>query len=237
MLPIQSFPIYTVILPSTDKEINFRPFLVGEEKTLLLAKQSDNILTMLNSLKSVIDNCVISDHNIDDFATFDIEFLFTQIRAKSVGEVVSIIFKCSECTDKKAKVKINLDLTTIKVNKDITHTKIIPLFDDVGIVMKYPSIDIINELNKLSVTDINSTINIIKKCVDYIYNKDEIFYKKDIKAPELDKFIDSLTRAQFLKVKGFFDTMPKLVHDINYECPICKKKHKTKLEGLDAFFS
>lgn len=236
-LPVISAPTYEVIVPSTKETIKYRPFLVKEEKALLIAQQSENPITMVNTLKGVIKSCTLDKIDVDTLAIFDIEYLFAQIRAKSVGENVSLIFKCDTCDDEKARVKREIDLTTLAVNFPEGHQKNIQLFGDVGVMMKYPSIDIVNEFENIEENDIETIFKIICKCVDFIYDGDEIHYTKDQKLSDVEQFINNLTQEQFKELQKFFETMPKLKHDIEYDCPVCSKHHNVSLEGLDGFFS
>ena len=144
-LPKQSTPIYTTKIPSTDKVIKYRPFLVKEEKSLLIAQQSEDSTVMVDTLKAIVKDCVQDKIEVEDLAMFDMEYLLLQIRAKSIGEIAELIFACDVCEDPKAKVKINIDLTKIQIVKDPKHNKKINLFGDVGVVMKYPSITDINK--------------------------------------------------------------------------------------------
>ena len=148
-LPIQNTPVYTIKIPSTKKEIKFRPFLVKEEKALLVAQQSEDTQVMLDTLKEILRNCIKTPIEVDELALFDIEYIFSQIRAKSVGEVVELIVRCDKCPeeDEKARVKLTFDLTKLNVTFPEGHNKKIALFDDVGVVMKYPSLEIMNDLS------------------------------------------------------------------------------------------
>jgi hypothetical protein len=236
-LPINSTPIYTLTIPSTKKEIKYRPFLIKEEKSLLIAQQSEDTGVMVDSLKEVIKSCVQDKTiNVDAFATFDLEYVFTQIRARSVGEVIDLTLKCDACTDENASATVKIDLLKLKVQTPENHTTKIELFDDVGITMKYPTMDVVKKLESLNTNDIDSVFNIVVECIDYIYNSTEVFAAKDQSKTELMDFLNNLTSDQFEKVQSFFETMPKLSHAIDYTCPVCKKEHHKVLEGLNSFF-
>lgn len=236
-LPIIAAPTYEVTVPSTQEKIKYRPFLVREEKALLIAQQSEDATTMINTLKSVIKSCTMDAVDVDSLAIFDIEFLFSQIRARSVGEIVSLVFKCDTCTDDKATVMKDIDLTALKVDFPAGHEKNVVLFGDVGVVMKYPNIDIINEFENLKEDDVETIFKIICKCIDYIYSGEEIFYTKEQKLEEVETFVNNLTQDQFKELQKFFETMPKLKQNVEYNCPLCGKHHEVSLEGLDGFFS
>lgn len=236
-LPVQNTPIYTTVIPSTKESIKFRPFLVKEQKTLLLAQQSEDINVMADTLKDVIRLCVKSNIDVEKLAIFDLEYIFSQIRAKSVGENVELLFSCDDCTDEKARVKISIDLTKLKVETDPLHQTKLDLFDDVGIVMKYPSINVLNVLEKYGVdAEIDLVFDIVCQCIDYIYDSKEVYRADEQTKEELTTFVNNLTTDQFNKIESFFETMPKLRQKVNYTCPMCSKEHNKVLEGLNSFF-
>jgi hypothetical protein len=235
-LPLNVTPSYQLEVPSTGQKVNYRPFLIKEEKALLIAQQSEDPKVMVESLKEVIKSCVKDDLDVNVLALFDLEYIFTQIRAKSVGEVVELIFPCDTCTDENAKTKVSLDLTKIQVVKSAEHQNTIPLFGDVGVMMKYPNMDTLQKLESLDVTDFNTIFSIVAECIEAIYNNEEVFYTKDQTKEEVLEFLGNLTSEQFGKVQKFFETMPKMKQDVEYKCPVCNKEHKKTLEGLQSFF-
>jgi hypothetical protein len=235
-LPKQSTPIYSVIIPSTDERIRFTPFLVKQEKSLLIAQQSEDTIIMLDTLKSIIEECVIDKIDISSLAMFDIEYLMLQLRARSMGEIVELLFSCDVCDDPKAKVQISFDLTNIQVKKDPIHSKLIKLFDNVGVMMKYPGINDIKKYETLDLENIDNIFTLIINSIDYIYDDKEVFHSKDQTKEELHDFINNLTQLQFQKLREFFETMPKLRQDVRYTCPVCKLDHNKYLEGIDTFF-
>lgn len=235
-LPIRSTPTYNLTIPSSGKKVKYRPFLVKEEKALLIAQQSEDPVVMIDTIKDIIKSCVQEELDVDSLATFDIEYIFAQIRAVSVGEMVDLIFYCDTCTDEKAKVQVQFDLTKLKVEKSKDHTNNIKLYDGIGIVMKYPNIETITKLQNLDNAGIEQIFSIILDCVDYIYNSDQMFYAKDYHREELQKFLDSMTGEEFIKVQNFFETMPKIKQDVEYDCPVCGKHHHKVLEGIQSFF-
>ncbi len=235
-LPKQNTAIYTTTLPSTEKKVKFRPFLVKEEKALLIAQQSEDKNVMVDTLKTIIKDCVIDKIDIDSLAMFDLEYLLLQIRAKSIGEIAELVFSCDVCEDPKAKVKIAFDLTQIKVTKDPNHTKKINLFDDVGIVMQYPNIDEITTFSDLNLDNIESVFDLIIDSIEYIYDGNEIYHTKEQPKSEVEDFINNLTQQQFKLIENFFETMPKLRQDVKYTCPICAKVHNKYIEGIESFF-
>ena len=239
-LPLNSTPVYTLTVPSTEKQVKYRPFLIKDEKALMIAQQSEDAKAMLNTLKSVIRSCLdIKGQeaiDVDSLATFDLEYIFTQIRAKSVGERVELFLKCDTCEDEKAVTQVNLDLTQLKVEKNPDHTSKINLYDDVGIVLKYPSLELITQLENLDTENVEQMFDVVVECIDYIYTSTEVFHAKEQTKDELREFLNNMTSEQFAKVQQFFETMPRLKKDIDYKCPVCGKEHHKVLEGLQSFF-
>jgi hypothetical protein len=238
-LPMMSAPTYTMVVPSSGVSVKFRPFLVKEEKALLIAQQSEDIGVMIQTLKGIINTCVLDTLDVDKLATFDLEYMFTQIRAKSVGEIIELIFPCDIDhgeDNEKARVKVSIDLTTLVVEKDPNHNNKINLFGDVGVVMKYPTMDVMKRLENLDTNDLDKVFSVVADSIDYIYQGEEIFYGKEQKHEELLQFLNNLTSEQFVKVQQFFATMPKIKKEIEYTCPVCQKHHRKMLEGMQSFF-
>jgi hypothetical protein len=235
-LPKMNAPLYNVTIPSSKKEVKFRPFLVKEEKSLLLAQQSEDPKVMINTLKSIIENCIVDDVDVDKLATFDYEYLFTQIRAKSVGEIVELLFLCDTCDDDKAKAQVNLDISKFKVEFPEGHDNKISLFDDVGIVMNNPTLATLDKLEKIKEGDVNSIFDVVADCMESVYTTEEVFNTKDQTKQEVIDFLENLTQEQFKKIESFFLTMPKLHQKVEYNCPVCNKHHVKTMEGLASFF-
>jgi hypothetical protein len=235
-LPMNNTPVYSLTIPSTGKEFKFRPFLVKEEKTLLIAQQSEDLGVMVDSLKGVIQSCAKTEIDINSLATFDLEYMFMQIRAKSVGEQVELFLKCDTCTDEKATSKVVIDLPSIKVDIPEGHNNDVNVFDDVHVVLKYPSLDILKKMEQTNLSDAEEIFNIVVGSIDKIYNTSEVFHAKDQTKGELLEFLENLTSEQFTKVQAFFETMPRLRKEIDYTCPVCNKKHDKVLEGMSSFF-
>jgi hypothetical protein len=235
-LPMMKAPLYNTIIPSNKKEVKFRPFLVKEEKALLLAQQSEDPKVMINTLKSIIQNCIVDDVDPDKLAIFDYEYLFTQIRAKSVGEIVELMFLCDTCTDDKAKAPVNLDISKFVVEFPEGHSNKIELFDDVGIMMKNPNIDTLEKLEQVNDGDVNAIFDVVADCMESVYTTEEVFNTKDQTKQEVLDFLENLTQEQFKKVENFFLTMPKLRQKVEYDCPVCNKHHVKTMEGLESFF-
>jgi Zn finger protein HypA/HybF involved in hydrogenase expression len=234
-LPQMNTPLYKINIPSTGKQITFRPFLVREEKALLLSQQSEDTDVMINTLKEVIRGCVKEPIDPDSLAIFDIEYLFTNIRAKSVGEVVELIFTCAHCEEKNNKVKLGVDLTQIPIIKDPKHTNRIELFDNVGVLMKYPNLNTFKKAEGQE-DDINSVMEVVIDCIDAIYNGDEMFYTKEQTREEVEEFVMNLTKNQFDKLEEFFVTIPKYRQEIEFDCPECHAHNSTVVEGPASFF-
>lgn len=238
-LPMMNTPTYSLVIPSTGDKVRYRPFLVKEEKALLIAQQSEDTEVMIESLKQVIGGCVLDKINVDDLATFDIEYIFTQIRAKSVGEIVELLFPCDEDHGEdqdKAKLKISIDISNLEVDFPEGHSKKIDLFGDVGVVMKYPSFNVMSKLENLDVTNVDNIFDVIASCIDIIYQGEEIYYAKEQSKEELLDFLYNLTNDQFVKLQQFFAKMPKISKTVEYNCPLCGKHHSVTLEGMQSFF-
>lgn len=238
-LPIMNTPTYNLVVPSTGEKIKYRPFLVKEEKALLIAQQSEDVEVMVDSLKQVIAGCVLDKIDVSSLATFDIEYIFTQIRAKSVGEIVELLFPCDEDHGEdqdKAKLKISIDLTNLQVEFPPEHSRKIELFGDVGVIMNYPSFDVMSKMENLNLEDVDAIFDVIASSIDMIYQGEEIHYAKEQSKEELLEFLYNLTNEQFAKLQHFFAKMPKISKTVEYNCPICAKHHSVTLEGMQSFF-
>lgn len=238
MLPTISSLTFHTTVPSTGKTVKFRPFVVKEQKELMISAQSEDINVMVNTLKSVIKTCVKDEIDLDKLAVFDLEYLFTQIRAKSTGEVSDLIFGCDTegCADNdKAKIKISIDLTNMKVDIPPEHTNKIQVYDNVGVVMKYPTIEILKNLENLN-TETEMMFDVILSSIDMVYDAENIYRAEDYTKDELIEFLDNMPTDGFKKIITFFETMPKLTYPIKYNCPVCKKEHNQNIEGLVNFF-
>jgi hypothetical protein len=235
-LPMNSTPVYNLEIPSTGQMVEFRPFLIKEEKALLIAQQSENPKVMVDTLKQVIRDCVKGDINVNNLAVFDLEYIFMQLRAKSVGESVELLLKCDTCEDEKAISPVRIDITQLKVEKLPEHTNKIDLFDDVGIALKYPSIETITKFDSIETENLDQIFDVVIDCVDYIYTTSEVFHAKEQTKQDLLDFLNNLSSDQFGKIQKFFETMPKLSKAIDYKCPVCGAEHHKVLEGISSFF-
>ena len=237
-LPKLNVPVYETVLPSTEKVIKYRPFLVKEEKVLLTAMEDGKTETIMNAVKQVLKNCIQSKIDLDQLPTFDLEFLFLRLRAKSVGEEVTIGLKpwgCpqnnGELCDKTTEVKVNLE--EVKVIKDEKHTSKIMLDDNVGIKMRYPDI---SKIDSDMGDNFETGMKMVKDSIDMIFTSEETHERDTISEKELEEFIDSLNTEQFGRIKEFFDTMPQLKHTAKYTCSTCGEEKETTITGLNSFF-
>ena len=231
-LPVINTPTYEMTVPSTKDTLVYRPFLVKEEKILLMAMEEDNEPHLNRALKRVVNNCTFQKVKVDKLPLFDLEYIFLRIRAKSVGEVAKLKLLCEDDGETYADVEINLE--EVEVDFPENHTDKIELTETVGIIMKYPQINIIGIPEGESST--KYLFDLIKESIASIYDGETIHERTDFSEKELDDFLESLTSEHFQKLQGFFDTMPRLRKEIKYKNPVTKKQNKTTLEGLNSFF-
>ena len=235
-LPKLNVPVYEAILPSTEKVIKYRPFLVKEEKLLLTAQESGED-AVLPAVKQIIKNCIQGEIDVDNMPIFDIEFLFLRLRAKSVGEEITIGLKPWGCPQNNGELckfttEVTINLEEIECVKDKKHTSKIMLDDKIGIMMKYPDISQIGI--KGSQTEMG--MKIIKNCINMIFTKEETHEKDSFTDKELDEFIDSLNSKQMENINNFFETMPTIKHTAKYTCKTCGEEKETTVQGLNSFF-
>jgi Ni,Fe-hydrogenase III small subunit len=238
-LPMLTSPTYTMVIPSTDTTVKYRPFLVKEEKALMIAQQSEDPAVMVETLKNVVKDCVLDKIDTSKLATFDLEYMFMQIRGKSVGETIDLILSCEEDhgeQNEKAKVPYTININEIQVIKNPEHTNKITLYGDVGVVMRYPTVQDLKKLQNLDDNDLDKIFDVVAVAIDYIYDGDQIYYAKDQKHEELLQFLGNLSSQQFIQIQKFFETMPKLTKQVEYDCPVCGKHHSKTLEGIQSFF-
>jgi hypothetical protein len=235
-LPKIEVPTYELTLPSEDKKIKYRPFLVREEKVLYIALETGQNKEMVNALKDVVGACTFDVLNVDRLPIFDIEYLFLQIRAKSVSEVTKFRAICPD--DGKTYVETEVDLTKVEVQVDDEHTNRIVLDTqrNLGLVLKYPTLKNYDVGRGLDNIEVDKVFNILIDCVDHIFEGDKIYPAKDTSKQELKEFIESLPQEAFNKIKSFFDTMPKLKHEIEVTNPNTNVTSKIVLTGIADFF-
>jgi hypothetical protein len=241
MLPKIDVPIYSLELISNKKIVNFRPFTVKEEKLFLMAMESKESETTINTIKQVINNCILDDIDINSLPIFDLEYIFLNLRAKSVGEDVKLRYKCNHDVEKEGKtepcnnvVEFEFNLLDVKPSIKPNHDKKIEITDKLGIVMKYPNFEMLKDFQNK--TEMETVVDLIINCIDFIYDGDDIFYAKDSTKEELAEFIDSLQSKDLEKLKDFFDTMPKLGKELNFKCNKCGYEEKIDVEGIESFF-
>ena len=230
-LPIINTPTYELTVPSTKEKITYRPFLVKEEKILLTAMETGGEQDMVLALKQIVNNCLISELDIDHLATFDLEYIFMNLRSKSVGEVATINITCPD--DEETQVPVEIPLDEVEVTFPEGHSNKVELTDTIGLTMKYPDFTLASETRE---SNTEYLFDMIKGCIAQITEGETVHERVDFNEKELDTFLDSLSTKQLEGIQNFFETMPKLSHEITVTNPKTKKKNKVTLEGLDAFF-
>ena len=218
-LPKISTPTYELEIPSTGKKIKYRPFLVREEKILIMALESEDMKQITNAIVQILTECILTKGiKIADLSTFDIEYIFLNVRAKSVGESVEVNVICPD--DGETQVKMNIDIDDIKVQKEPNHVQIVKLDDELSMKMKYPSLDQFVKTNfDISENSMDQSFDLIASCVDKIYNEEEVWSTEDVTKKELIDFLEQMNSSQFKKIESFFETMPKLSHEIKVKNP------------------
>ena len=238
-LPKINTPTYELELPSNGKKIRYRPFLVREEKILIMALESEDMKQITSAIVQILTDCIQTKGvKVSDLATFDIEYLFLNIRARSVGETVEVNVTCPD--DGETSVQIEIDIDEIKVQKDKNHKNIIKLDDNLSMKLKYPSLDQFVESNfetNEDISDVNRSLSMIISCIEMVYDSEESWNASDCTKKELEEFVEQLNTKQFKEIETFFTTMPKLSHTIKVTNPNTKVKSDVVLEGLASFFS
>ena len=238
-LPKINTPTYELELPSTGKKIKYRPFLVREEKILIMALESEDTKQISDAIKTVLSDCVMSRGvKVNDLSTFDIEYLFLNVRAKSVGETVEVNITCPD--DGETQVATEIFIDEIKVKKDPEHSNIIKLDDNLSLQMKYPSLNQFVESNfevGESSSDVDKSLSVITSCINTVFHEEESWSASDCTKKELKDFVDQMNTKQFKEVEKFFETMPKLSHTIKVKNPNTEVESEVVLEGLASFFN
>ena len=238
-LPKVNTPTYELVLPSSGRKIKYRPFLVREEKILIMALETEDVKQITNAVVEILNNCILTrGTKIEKMSTFNIEYLFLNVRSKSVGETIDVNIICPD--DNKTSVQMTIDLDHIKIKKDKTHKDTIKIDDALSMKMKYPSMDQFIETNFDSNTqgdDIKTTLDMIVSCIDTIYTEDESWSGADSTKKELTDFVEQLNSKQFKAIETFFTTMPKLSHKVKVKNPNTGVESEVLLEGLAAFFN
>ena len=237
-LPKISTPTYELELPSSGQTVKYRPFLVKEEKVLVIALESEDNKQITNAIKAVLKSCIQTRGvKVEHLPTFDIEYLFLNIRGKSVGEELEVNVICPD--DEETQVKTNINLDDIQIQKDEKHTKQIKLDDTLMMEMKYPSLEqfIKNNFDFDEKNQMDQSFELIATCIDKIYNEDEVWATADCTKKEVNDFLESMNSSQFKEIETFFETMPKLSHTIKVTNPKTKVESDVVLEGLASFFA
>ena len=231
-LPKLNNATYELTLPSTGEQVKYRPFLVKEQKALMIAQESEDDKQIENTLAQILSDCVLEDIDPYKMPVFDVEYLFLRIRGKSVGEKVKLNVLCPD--DEKTRVDVEVDLEKVDVQMTDDHTNIVNLTKDITMVMRYPCLKDMSGFDDTG--EVSSMFDMIKRCIHEVHDGETIYNRVDISDKELDEFIDSMSSENFEQVANFFNTMPKLYHEIEVKNPKTKKKNKIPIEGLQSFF-
>ncbi len=236
-LPVITAPIFELTLPSTGKKYSYRPFLVKEEKILLIALEGGDQNEIINAIKEIIKVCV-TGINVTEISTFDLEFIFLRLREKSIGDVITLYVRHINGTNSEGNPcdntqEISINLGDVEIVRNDKNNKKIQLNDTIGVVMKFPSIDLINELGEFNSTN---AFEVIERCIDYIYDGDTVYSLSDYKPEEIKAFVDGLNHTQLKQIEEFFNTLPKISNTTKWKCNKCGAEETLVLEGLNDFF-
>ena len=238
-LPKINTPTYELAIPSTGKKIRYRPFLVKEEKILIMALESEDIKQITDAIVEILSECILTKGvKVLELATFDIEFIFLNVRAKSVGEMIDVNVTCPD--DGKTQVQMEIDIDSIKVQKDKKHSNLVKIDEKLSMKMKYPSIQQFVQNNfdiKDTGPEVDQSLTMITTCIEQIYTEEESWSAADSTKDELKEFVEQMNTKQFKEIEGFFTTMPKLSHTVKVKNPKTKVESEVVLEGLASFFS
>ena len=231
-LPKLNTLTYELELPSTGEKLKYRPFLVKEQKTLMIAQESENDKQIENAFAQIISDCTFGELDAYNLPIFDVEYVFLQMRGKSVGEKINLTVLCPD--DEKTKVDVEIDLKDVCVQVQDEHTNIVKITDDIQIIMRYPTLKDMAGYNNAG--QIDSIFDMIRRCVHEIHDGETVHNRVDISNKELDEFVESMSAQNFESLSAFFETMPKLIHEIEVKNPKTKNKNKIPIEGLQSFF-
>lgn len=243
-LPKIDLPNYEFELPSTGKKIKFRPFLVKEHKILLMALESSDEKEIMGAVKQIVSNCILENNfDINEMSSFDLDYFFIQLRMRSIGEKLSLSYRCKNVVDDNKEcnnlMEFEHDLSTVEIEKNQTHNKTIFFTKDSGIVMKYPGMKVseilVSDQHK-NKTTIEKEIEMIVECIDYLFDKDAIYPTKEVSKNEIVEYIENLSKDNFEKIQNFFDTFPEVKSVIQQKCKKCGFDHVIPVEGLINFF-
>lgn len=231
-LPKLASAKYELTLPSTGEKVEFRPFLVKEEKALMLAQQENNQSAMVRAVEDIISACTFDKLKPKELPIFDIEYVFLKLRSKSIGEISKLTVKCPD--DNETEVEVEVNLSEVECHKEVGHNNNIKITDDIGVVLNYPNVDSIKSLDNSDET--GATFDVISSCISQIYDADNVYARNDMDKKELDEFIESMSHDQFEKIQDFFATMPKVKHSVKIKNPKTGVDSEIVLEGLSDFF-
>jgi T4 bacteriophage base plate protein len=238
-LPRIDTPIFYLKLPLSGKEIKFRPFLVKEQKNLLMALEADDKQTIERNIKQILHNCTLTeDVDIDNLPVVDVEYYFINLRAKSVGEIVENNYICNSESDGVKcgnKMKVVIDLNTVQIDNYTPEDSLIKLTDNISIKLKYPEFSIVSRLSDTD-NSIEAAFKVIVESIEYIFDGDQYYYANETDSRELMEFVESLNQEQFSKLEKFFDNLPKIKKDVEIKCSKCGYDHSITVEGLENFF-
>lgn len=238
-LPKINTPTYELTLPLSKKQVTYRPFLVKEQKILMMANEANDRETIIRAIKQILHNCTLNDVKVDHLPILDIEYYFLNLRARSVGEVVELRYKCENIVEDEICGKgldVSFNLLELEIQNVEQYNDVIMLDKNIGIKIKYPDFSLFEKIKEDdSITDL--TLEIILSSIDYIFDGDEFFYAKETPREELLEFLDSLSQNQFTKIEEFFKNIPVIKKDVDIKCPKCGFDHKIHIEGIDNFFT
>jgi hypothetical protein len=242
-LPRVASPTFELTIPSTGEKVSYRPFLVKEEKTLLMAMEAGDNLAMTKAMQDIIVSCTDGEVDLKSLASFDIEYFFLQLRGRSIGEVLTINphrpenFKCCKEAKEEDICEININVDDITMDTSKIKAAEIKITDNIGMKMNFPRIETVQKYTTAGQDiEAENVFKLIIDCIEYIWDGDEIYKAKDSTKKELNDFIESLSSSQFVNVREFFESMPRLSHTIDWECEKCKKSTPMLIEGIDSFF-
>jgi len=238
-LPKLDVPIYELTLNSTNKKISYRPFLVKEEKILLMAMEGGDEKEITTAIKQVINNCILNDEiDVERLPLFDIEYILLNLRARSMGDVVKVTYTRKDCPEEKCKpVEIEVNVNEVELEKDPSHDPKIQLTSGVGVFMKYPDMELMAKFNGgFEDQGTEQAFDLIIKSIESVYDDGDVYSKSDYTPEELREFVEGFSQEQFSKIENFFNTMPKMYKDVDFNCTKCGYKEEIRLEGLAGFF-
>lgn len=233
-LPILETPKYEMTLPSTGKKLTYRPYLVKEEKLLMIAIESEDQKQIMQAMKDTVASCTFNKIDPNSLAIFDLEYIFLKLRAKSVGEIAKIGVKCVSC-EKTTSCEVNID--DIKINVEEKPSNKIKLSDNIGVIMRWPSVEFVTDIGAKSKEDQKSVaFDVVVHCIESIFDEKKIYPASEQSQKEMLEFIESLNQSQFQKIQEFIEKMPKLEKEISFTCKHCQKNNTVVLKGLQNFF-